>query len=42
MKRLLCFLGFHEWQRSRFVMLNARVADFHCTRCRKWRDGESQ
>jgi len=39
-KRLCCLLGFHDWRRSRFVALNSRVADFNCTRCGKWRDGE--
>jgi hypothetical protein len=40
-KRLKCLLGFHDWRRSMFVVLGSRVADFHCTRCRKWRDGET-
>ena len=40
MRRLRCFLGFHEWRRSRFVVLGQRVADFNCVHCMKWRDGE--
>jgi hypothetical protein len=39
-KRLWCLLGFHDWRRSRFVVLGQRVADFNCTRCNKWKDGE--
>lgn len=39
--RLLCLIGLHRWERSMFVMLNARVANFHCTRrgCRGWKEG---
>lgn len=41
-RTLSCLVGFHDWRRSRFVALNERVAGFMCTRCNKWRDGESQ
>lgn len=38
-ERLLCFIGRHDWRRSRFVALNARVANLVCDRCHKQKEG---
>lgn len=33
--RIMCALGFHTFQRSKFVALNSRIAPLVCTRCYK-------
>lgn len=37
--KLLCLIGWHQWQRSRFVALSARVANLECDRCHKQKEG---
>lgn len=39
-QRIQCLLGFHDWKRSRFVALNARVANLVCQRCHKQKEGD--
>ena len=39
-QRLCCALGFHKFQRSKFVALNQRTANLVCTRCYKQREQE--
>jgi len=36
--RILCTLGFHKFQRSKFVALNSRVAPLVCIRCYKHKE----
>lgn len=36
--RILCALGFHKFQRSKFVALNCRTANLVCTRCYKQKE----
>jgi len=31
--RIKCWLGFHQWRRSRFVALGQRTANLVCVRC---------
>jgi hypothetical protein len=37
--RLTCLVAGHQWRRSRFVALNARVANLVCDRCHKQKEG---
>jgi len=39
-RKILCFIGRHEWRRSKFVALNSRVANWVCVHCDKQIDGE--
>lgn len=36
--RSSCLIGSHDWHRSRFVALNARVANLVCDRCHKQKE----